>query len=47
MYIMYIYNILELNSLNCPVEQFQSLLAEISPKPHDQREYEWTPSYQL
>jgi hypothetical protein len=32
MYIMYIYNILEHNSLNCPGKQLQGLLVKISPK---------------
>ena len=47
MYIMYIYNILEHNSPNCPGEQLQGPLVKISPKSCDRWEYGWALSYML
>ena len=43
MYVMYIYNIMEQNSLNCPGEQLRGLLVEILPKARDRWEYGWAP----
>ena len=47
MYIIYIYNIMEQNSLNCPGKQLWGLLVEILPKARDQWEYGWALSYLL